>query len=163
MMGGAMREGGNTTPSAEFNMFVDPEAAQLVLNCGRPVTIASLDVTHQALATPERIGAFRKMNSPASTATAGMLEFFSRYDSRKYGSQGAPLHDPCTIAYLLEPDLFKTRHCNVEVETCSELTLGHTAVDFWSVTDRQKNAKWLYHMDTDGFFELLNQRLARYG
>jgi len=162
MMGGATREGGNTTPSAEFNIHVDPEAAQLVMGCGRPLTVAPLDVTHQVLVTAERLQQFRTLNSPAGKATVGMLEFFNRFDSSKYGSGGAPLHDPCTIAYLLDPSLFKGKLCNVEVETTSALTMGHTAVDFWRVTDRPRNANWLYHVDADGFFELLNQRLSRY-
>ena len=91
-----------------------------------------------------------------------MLDFFNRHDSEKYGTEGAPLHDPCTIAYLLKPGLFKGKPCNVTVETNSELTMGHTAVDFWHITDRQKNVNWLYHVDADGFFDLLIERLARY-
>jgi len=89
-----------------------------------------------------------------------MMEFFNRFDSEKYGSEGAPLHDPCTIAYLLKPDLFMGKLCNVEVETESELTIGHTAVDFWGVTDRPKNVNWLYEVDGDGFFNLLIERLG---
>lgn len=160
LMGGAMREAGNTTPSAEFNILVDPDAAQIVMHCGRPITIVPLDVTHQALVTPKRVEMIRAINSEESTAIVGMLEFFNRFDSEKYGSEGAPLHDPCTIAYLLKPELFKGKLCNVEVETESLLTLGHTAVDFWGVTDRPKNANWLYEIDGDGFFELLVERIS---
>ncbi len=159
LMGGAMREAGNTTPSAEFNILVDPDAAQIVMHCGRPLTIAPLDVTHKALVTKNRIEQIRQLNSPVGTAVVGMMEFFNRFDSEKYGSEGAPLHDPCTIAYLLKPELFKGKLCNVEVETESLLTLGHTAVDFWGITDRVKNANWLYDVDADGFFELLIERL----
>ena len=155
LMGGAMREGGNFSPSAEFNMLVDPDAAQVVLKCGRPLTIAPLDVTHQALISQKRIEQVRKLNTGVGTAIVGMMEFFNRFDSEKYGNEGAPLHDPCTIAYLLKPDLFKGKMCNVEVETGSLLTLGHTAVDFWGVTNRVQNANWLYQIDTDGFFALL--------
>lgn len=160
LMGGAMREGGNTTPCAEFNILVDPDAAQIVMRCGRPLTIVPLDVTHQALVTRERIEQIRGLNSPVSTAIVGMLEFFNRFYSAKYGSGGTPLHDPCTIAYLLKPELFKGKPCNVEVETESPLTLGHTAVDFWAVTDRPTNANWLYQVDADGFFALLVERLG---
>ena len=159
LMGGAMREGGNTTPCAEFNILVDPDAAQIVMHCGRPLTIVPLDVTHQALVTQNRIAKIRALDTPVATAVVGMMEFFNRFDSEKYGSEGAPLHDPCTIAYLLKPDLFKGKLCNVEVETESPLTLGHTAVDFWAVTKRNRNANWLYQMDTDGFFALLLERL----
>jgi len=159
MMGGAMREGGNTTPCAEFNILEDPDAAHIVMHCGRPLTIVPLDVTHQALVSQKRIEQLRQLNTTVGTAIVGMMEFFNRFDSEKYGSEGAPLHDPCTIAYLLKPDLFTGKMCNVEIETGSPLTLGHTAVDFWSVTDRVPNANWLYQVDADGFFALLVERL----
>jgi len=159
LMGGAMREGGNTTPCAEFNILEDPDAAQIVMHCGRPLTIVPLDVTHQALVSQNRIDMLRELNTTVGTAVVGMMEFFNRFDSEKYGSEGAPLHDPCTIAYLLKPDLFKGKMCNVEVETESPLTMGHTAVDFWAVTDRVKNANWLYKVNADGFFSLLIERL----
>lgn len=162
LMGGAMREGGNTTPSAEFNIFVDPQAADIVFSCGRPITAMGLDVTHQVLATARRIARIKALGSRAARATAGMLEFFSRHDSAKYGADGAPLHDPCTVAFLLMPELFRSRHCNIAIETQSSLTLGHTAVDFWGVSGRAKNADWIYAVDADGFYELLTGRLARY-
>jgi len=161
LMGGAMREGGNTSPSAEFNIVVDPEAAHIVLRCGRPMTIAPLDMTHQAMVTRARLGQIREIDSNIGRAVVGMMEFFNRFDSVKYGSEGAPLHDPCTIAYLLKPELFEGKMCNVEVEINSPLTGGHTAVDFWGVTDRPKNANWLYRVDADGFFDLLIERLRR--
>jgi purine nucleosidase len=161
LMGGAMREGGNTTPCAEFNILEDPDAAQIVMHCGRPLTIVPLDVTHQALVSQKRIEQIRQLDTPVGTAVVGMMEFFNRFDSEKYGSEGAPLHDPCTISYLLKPELFKGKMCNVEVETESPLTLGHTAVDFWGVTDRPRNANWLYHVDADGFFALLIARLSK--
>jgi purine nucleosidase len=159
MMGGAMREAGNTTPSAEFNILEDPHAAHIVMQCGRPLTIVPLDVTHQALVSQNRIEQIRELNTPIGTAVVGMMEFFNRFDSEKYGSDGAPLHDPCTIAYLLKPQLFEGKMCNVEIETGSPLTRGHTAVDFWGITDRVRNANWLYKVDADGFFELLIERL----
>lgn len=159
LMGGAMREAGNTTPSAEFNMLEDPDAAQIVMQCGRPLTIAPLDVTHQALVSKQRIEQIRALDTPVGAAVVGMMEFFSRFDSEKYGSDGAPLHDPCTIAYLLKPELFEGKMCNVEIETGSPLTRGHTAVDFWGVTDKVRNANWLFKLDADGFFALLIDRL----
>lgn len=162
IMGGAMREGGNRTPSAEFNIMVDPHAADIVLSCGRPITMMGLDVTHQVLSTEERVARIGALNNQVADATVGMLSFFHRYDTEKYSSQGTPLHDPCTVAYLLRPDLFKTKHCNVTVETDSELTIGHTAVDFWHVTDKPKNVNWTYDVDADGFYELLTERLARF-
>jgi purine nucleosidase len=162
-MGGAMREGGNRSPSAEFNILADPHAAEIVYNCGRPVTAMGLDVTHQVLSTRERVARIRELGNDVAVATAGMLSFFHRYDTKKYGSEGAPLHDPCTVAWLLEPDLFQTKRCNVSVETESELTMGHTAVDFWHVTDRPHNVDWAYTIDADGFYDLLAERIARFG
>jgi purine nucleosidase len=163
LMGGAMREGGNRTPSAEFNILVDPHAADIVFRCGRPITALGLDVTHQVLSTEDRVDRIRALNNPVATATAGMLSFFDRYDTKKYTSRGAPLHDPCTVAWLLRPELFEGKDCNISVETQSELTIGHTAVDFWHVTDRPINATWIYGVDAPGFYDLLIERLARYG
>ena len=162
IMGGAMREGGNRTPSAEFNILVDPHAADIVLNCGRPITLMGLDITHKVLSTEERVARIGELNNAVADATVGMLSFFHRYDTEKYSSQGTPLHDPCTVAYLLKPELFKTKVCNVSVETESELTMGHTAVDFWHVTDRPKNVSWAYDVDASGFYNLLTERLGRF-
>ena len=163
IMGGAMREGGNYSPSAEFNVLVDPHAAEIVFRCGRPITSMGLDVTHQVLSTRARVERIRQLDNPVAEATAGMLGFFERHDSKKYGVEGAPLHDPCTIAWLLAPELFEGRFCNLSVETSSELTMGHTAVDFWHVTDRPHNVNWIHAVDADGFYGLLTERLARFG
>ena len=163
LMGGAMREGGNHSPSAEFNILVDPHAADLVFRCGKPITVLGLDVTHQVLATPGRRDRIREINNDAGRAAAGMLDFFNRHDTVKYGSLGAPLHDPCTVAFLLAPNLFEGKACNLTVETASELTMGHTAVDFWHVTDRPDNVTWIWSVDADGFYDLLIERLERYG
>ena len=163
LMGGAMREGGNRTPSAEFNILVDPDAADIVLRCGRPITQMGLDVTHQVLSTRERVERIRALGNPVAAAVADMLSFFERHDLKKYKSHGAPLHDPCTVAWLLEPGLFEVKACNVTVETESELTLGHTAVDFWHVTARPVNVDWACGVDADGFYDLLIERLSHYG
>jgi purine nucleosidase len=163
IMGGAMREGGNRSPSAEFNILADPDAADIVFGCGRPITVMGLDVTHQVLSTRDRVARIRALGNPVAEATAGMLSFFHRYDTKKYGSEGAPLHDPCTVAWLLKPDLIETRACNLSVETESELTIGHTAVDFWHVTDRPHNIDWAYEIDADDFYQLLIDRLDRFG
>jgi len=163
IMGGAMREGGNYSPSAEFNILVDPHAAAIVFDCGRPITSMGLDVTHQVLSTRARVERIRQLGNPVAEATAGMLGFFERHDSKKYGVEGAPLHDPCTIAWLLAPELFEGKFCNLSVETQSELTMGHTAIDFWHVTDRPHNVNWIYSVDADGFYDLLTDRLARFG
>lgn len=161
MMGGGFFEGGNTTPAAEFNIYVDPHAAEIVFNAGVPIVMMPLDVTHKALSTPARIAAFRDLGTRAGTAIAQMLEFSERFDEEKYGTEGGPLHDPCVTAYLLQPGLFKGRHCNVTVETMSELTMGMTVVDWWGVTKRPKNALVMRDIDHDGFFVLLAERIAK--
>jgi purine nucleosidase len=162
LMGGAMREGGNHSPSAEFNILVDPHAAHVVFDCGRPIAAFGLDVTHQVLATPQRVARIRTLGNRAALATAGMLEFYSRHDSKKYGIAGSPLHDPCTVAWLLRPEIFEGKRCNIEVEIHSERTAGHTAVDFWGVTGRPANALWVHNADADAFYDLLTERLGRF-
>jgi len=161
LMGGAYFEVGNVTPAAEFNIYVDPEAAQIVFGAGVPLVVVPLDVTHQALTTRARVAAFRALGSPVGDAVAGWTDFFERFDMQKYGSEGAPLHDPCTIAWLLRPDLFEGREINVEIETEGRLTTGMTVADWWRVTDRAPNALFLRHVDADGFYALLTERLAR--
>ncbi len=165
LMGGAIGLG-NATPAAEFNIFVDPHAADVVFRSGVPIVMCGLDVTHQALVTPERLAAIQALGTPVGAAVAGLLTFYSLYDQTQRGRLGAPLHDPCVIAYLLRPELFKGRDCHVEVETQSELTMGRTVVD-WQGRGRLNrgaapaNAKVLNELDADGFFALLTARLAR--
>ncbi|SEF46381.1 purine nucleosidase [Thalassococcus halodurans] len=161
LMGGAYFEVGNITPTAEFNIYVDPEAAKIVFACGAPITVMPLDVTHKALVTKPRNDAFRALGTPVGVAVAEMTDFFERFDKEKYGSQGAPLHDPCVTAYLIKPELFTGRHINVEIETCSDLTLGMTVADWWRVSGREPNATFMGDIDADGFFDLLTERLAR--
>ncbi|UWR61858.1 nucleoside hydrolase [Phaeobacter inhibens] len=161
LMGGAYFEVGNITPAAEFNIYVDPEAAAAVLTSGVPVTMMPLDVTHKALATRARVEKIRALDTKVARFTAEMLDFFERFDVEKYGSEGGPLHDPCVIAYLIRPELFSGRKINVVVETTSELTLGMTVADWWGVTDRPANAQFMGDLDADGFFDLITTRLAR--
>jgi purine nucleosidase len=161
LMGGGFFEGGNATPAAEFNIYVDPHAAEIVFRSGVSIVAMPLDVTHKALTTARRIADFRKLGTRVGVAAAEMLEFFERFDEEKYGSDGGPLHDPCVIAYLLKPELFKGRLCNVTVETASELTMGMTVIDWWGVTKRPKNATVMRDIDHDGFFALLTERLGR--
>jgi inosine-uridine nucleoside N-ribohydrolase len=161
LMGGGYFEGGNITPAAEFNIYVDPQAADIVFKSGAPIVVMPLDVTHKALVTKPRNDAFRNIGTPVGNAVAEMTDFFERFDKEKYGSAGAPLHDPCVTAYLINPDLFTGRHINVEIETQSELTMGMTVADWWRVTDRPANATFMGDIDADGFFALLTDRLAR--
>ncbi|MFD2237655.1 nucleoside hydrolase [Aureimonas populi] len=161
LMGGGCFEGGNVTPSAEFNIYVDPEAAEIVFTAGMPIVMLPLDATHKVLTTGARIAAMRALGTRTGEVAAGWLEFFERFDERKYGTDGGPLHDPNVIAYLLEPQLYGGRFCNVEIETGSALTVGETVVDWWGVTDRPANALFLRDVDAEGFFALLTERLAR--
>ncbi len=161
LMGGAYFEVGNITPSAEFNIYVDPEAADIIFKSGLPITVMPLDVTHKALVTKPRNDAFRALCSSVGRATAEMTDFFERFDKEKYGIAGAPLHDPCVTAYLIKPELFKGRFINVMIETSSELTMGMTVADWWRVTDRPANAIFMNDIDADGFFTLLTERLGR--
>ena len=161
LMGGAYFAVGNITPAAEFNIYVDPQAADIVFKSGAPIVVMPLDVTHQALVTRPRNEAFRALKTRVGIAVAEMTDFFERFDKEKYGSEGAPLHDPCVTAYLIRPELFSGRTINVEIETRSELTLGMTVADWWGVTDRPANALFMSTVDADGFFDLLTERLAR--
>ena len=160
MMGGGFFEGGNVTPAAEFNIYVDPHAAHVVFSSGVPIVMMPLDVTHKALTTDRRIDAFRSLDTVSGDAVAGMLDFFDRYDEEKYGTEGGPLHDPCVIAYLLEPELFAGRPVHVAIEHASELTMGMTSVDWWRVTDAAANAMVMHEIDADRFFALLTERIA---
>jgi len=159
MMGGGLFEGGNVTPAAEFNIFVDPDAAKHTFDSGIPIVVMPLDVTHKALTTKARIDALRSLNTRVGTVAADWLNFFERFDEDKYGTEGGPLHDPNVIAYLLKPQLYKGRHINVAIETRSKLTMGMTVADYWRVTDKPANAVWMIDVDADGLFSLIQQRL----
>lgn len=159
-MGGAYFEVGNITPAAEFNIYVDPEAADIVLRSGIPVTLLPLDVTHQVLVTDLRKRRLLDIGNQTSRAVAEMIAFSETFDLNKYGWDGAPLHDPTVTAFLLRPELFEGRHINVSIETQSPLTRGMTVADYWRVTDRPANCVYLRHVNSDGFFDLLTERLA---
>jgi purine nucleosidase len=161
LMGGAFSEGGNITPAAEFNIYVDPEAAQRVLECGAPITMIPLDATHQALTTEDRLEKLRIISTPVSEAFYHLLKFNKIFDQSKYGWPGGPLHDATVVAYLLAPELFSGRKVNVTVECASALTLGMTVVDWWSVTERPRTVQFLRDINADGYFELVIERLAR--
>lgn len=161
MMGGGYFEGGNITPAAEFNIYVDPHAAELVFRSGVPLVMMPLDVTHQLMTTKARVARIGNIGTRPADVMVKWLEFFERFDEEKYGSDGGPLHDPTVITYLLKPELFAGRDCNVEIETQSELTMGMTVVDWWRVSGRTANAHVMRHVDADGFFDLLIERFAR--
>lgn len=158
-MGGARSEGGNITASAEYNIYADPHAAQAVAASGCRLAMLGLDVTHQVRATPGRIARIAELATPRAGAVANLLDFAVETE-RKFVEGGAPpLHDPCTIAYILRPDLFATRPCRLEVETGSPLTLGHTAVEF-GVDPKSATCQWATEADPDGVFALLTERLG---
>ncbi len=164
LMGGAYFQVGNITPAAEFNIYVDPEAADIVFRSGVPIVVASLDVTHKVLTSKRRLLRIANIGNACSDAVVKMLKFSAQFDLKKYGWDGAPLHDPCVIAYLIKPELFVGRMINVSIETQSELTRGMSVADFWSVMDQADypaNAKFLSDVDANGLYDLLCARLAR--
>jgi purine nucleosidase len=160
IMGGAGFELGNVTPAAEFNIHVDPHAAAIVLDSGIPMTMIPLDVTHQVLTTPPRLAALRALGNRCGAAVAGLLAAFEKKRSPKFGARGRALHDPCVVAYLLRPTLFGGREVNVAIETQSPLTMGMTVVDWWGVTGRKPNVRWMNSGDAGGFYDLLVEKLA---
>lgn len=161
LMGGAFSEGGNVTPAAEFNIYVDPEAAARVLQCGAPITMIPLDCTHQARTTGPRLARLRAVGTPLAEAFYHLLSFNKRYDEQKYGWDGGPLHDATVIAWLLAPQIFSGRTVRVDVECSSPLTLGMTVVDWWSTTGKPPNAHFVREIDADAYFDLVISRLAR--
>jgi purine nucleosidase len=161
MVFGSLSEGGNITPAADFNNYVDPEASDVVLTSGVKITMAPMDVTHQCLSTKARLRAFHAIGNACGVATCEMLTFSEHFDLQKYGWEGAPLHDPCAVAYLLAPELFGGRHVNVCVETGDGLTAGMSVVDWWRVTNRPANALFLREVNAPAFYQLLTERLAR--
>lgn len=161
LMGGAYFEGGNVTPSAEFNIGVDPEAAAIVLRSGVPITMIPLDLTHGVLSTPDRIAPIAALGNRCGTAAAAMLRFSEQFNARKYGWAGPPLHDPNVIAYLIDASLYQGRLINVAIETASPLTRGMTVADYWRVTGRPANVQFMRSADADRFYALLTERLAR--
>jgi purine nucleosidase len=160
VMGGACFELGNVTPAAEFNIHIDPHAAAIVLDSDIPITMMPLDVTHQLLTTPPRLAALHALDNRCGRAVAALLASFERRRRSKFGTRATALHDPSVIAYLLEPKLFDGREVNVAIETESPLTIGMTVVDWWGVTGRPANARFMTRVDAVGLYELLTQRLA---
>ncbi|CAH5705583.1 Pyrimidine-specific ribonucleoside hydrolase RihA [Klebsiella oxytoca] len=162
IMGGAMVLG-NWQPAVEFNIYVDPEAAEIVFQSGLPLVMAGLDVTHKAQIHVEDIERFRRIGNPISTIVAELLDFFLEYHKdEKWGFVGAPLHDPCTIAWLLKPEMFTTVERWVGVETQGKYTQGMTVVDFYNLTGKQPNATVMLDVDRQAFVDLLAERLAFY-
>ena len=159
LMGGAIAEG-NMTPAAEFNIWADPEAAQAVFQADIAITMIGLDVTHRAVTTPA-IQARLRATGPIGAFVADLVDFFAVYHLETYGWDGAPIHDAVVVASMIRPGLVTTIARNVEVELESDLCRGRTVVDRWQRTDRPANAQVGIDLDTDGFFDLLVERIGR--
>ena len=163
IMGGARHEGGNITPSAEFNVYVDPEAAHRVFSCGAPLTLVPLDCTHQVLTSASRLARLRAIGTPLANALYHLLVANKRFHERRCGTDGAPLHDATVIAFLIAPELFSGRRVHVGIERQGAMTRGMTVIDWWNVTGQAPNACVLTEIDADAFFHLVIERLARLG
>jgi inosine-uridine nucleoside N-ribohydrolase len=161
LMGGAIAEG-NMTPAAEFNVWADPEAAQIVFDAALDVTMIGLDVTHKAITGPDVQRRLRESGS-IGVFVAELIDFFTVYHRQTYGWDGAPIHDAVAVAYLLRPGLVETKLRNVEVERVSELCRGRTVVDLWLRTERAPNAHVGVDLDGSAFFDLLVDRIGRLG
>lgn len=161
LMGGSIGLG-NWTPAAEFNIFVDPEAAHVVFSCGRPVTMIGLDVTHTALATPEVRGRIRALGSTVARLTDDLLGFFADSYREVFGFEAPPLHDPCAVAAVIDPTLLRSQPMHVAVELRGEHTTGRTVCDLYGVTGDPPNAEVGLALDVPRFWDLLIETLAQY-
>ncbi len=162
LMGGAIGLG-NTTPAAEFNIYVDPEAAHVVFSCGRPITMIGLDVTHQAQATPEVRARIRALGSPVARLVDDLLGFFGETYLRVYGFAAPPVHDPCAVAWVIDPTLIESRPMRVDVELRGEWTTGRTVCDRYGQTGRPPNAEVGLALDAPRFWDVVIEALASYG
>ncbi len=158
IMGGALAEG-NVTPAAEFNVYVDPEAAWRVFHAGVPVTMIGLDVTHKALMTAAHAERLRA-SGPTGGMVAELFDFFIAYHRRTYGEEGAPIHDAVAVAQVLRPGIVETLHRHVDVDCESQLCRGRTVVDLWHRTQNEPNVDVGVDLDAEGFLELLCERIA---
>ncbi|MFN8061912.1 MAG: nucleoside hydrolase [Vicinamibacterales bacterium] len=162
LMGGGLNLG-NTTPAAEFNILCDPHAAKIVFEAGIPLTMFGLNLTHQALATPERVALIRALDTRIGRVTAELLDFFKLAYQKRYDFAGPALHDPTAVAYLVRPELFTVQPMFVEVDATDGPSAGRTNCDRWNVTGRAPNADVALTIDADGFFTLLTTRLEALG
>ncbi len=162
IMGGAGFEPGNVTPAAEFNIYVDPFAAEAIFNCGLNLTMFGLDVTHQMIITKDRLKNIKESSVNIGEHVADFLTFFNSYDSKKYGWDGAPLHDPCTIAWLIKPDIFEGRRMAVSIETNNGPAYGRTIADWFDTTSDKKNVFVITKGNSDKFFDLINSRFKKF-
>ncbi len=161
VMGGAHFNGGNITPAAEFNLFADPHAAEVVLASGVKLTYLPLDVTHKVLTSDARLKQLAAVNNNASKLVVDILNAYIKFDMDNYGMPGGPVHDASVIAYLLKPELFKGRQVHMVVDSREGPTFGQTIADWYGVRKQPANVMWIEEGDAQGFFDLLSARLAR--
>jgi len=159
-MGGST-DYGNDSPAAEFNMLCDPHAAQIILDSDIPTTMFGLNVTHQVIATPERVQMLRSIGNDTGRVFADMSVYFEKVYRERYGFNGSALHDSCTLAWLILPELFETRVMRVDVETNSGLSYGRTVHDIWNIAGKVPRTEVAVHADAEGFFTLLKSLLAK--
>lgn len=160
IMGGSV-VGGNWTPSAEFNILVDPEAAHAVFHSGIPVIMAGLDVTHKALVMPEDTERIRALGKKVPVMVAELMDFFAKFHMAM-SFTGTPLHDPVPVAYLIDPSLFKTADYFVDIETDGEFTTGSTVADIRNRYGKAPNVKVLLDVDRPKFIDLIVELLGHY-
>jgi len=160
LMGGGFFEGGNATPAAEFNIFVDPHAAHKVFDSGVPVTMVPIDCTYTAQMTPEWLDELRATGSRAAIEAANLADFYRRYGSHKFPTAARPIHDACVTGYLLAPEICEQKSRHVTIDIVSPETIGTTVVDWWDVTKRRKNCKVLRRIDPQPFFKLMLERIS---
>ncbi len=161
LMGGAIGLG-NVTPAAEFNLWADPESAAIVFNCGCPVTMVPLEVTHQALATEEIVDRLRAAQRPVATLVTDLLVFFASTYKSVFGFDAPPVHDPCAVAYVIDPTLIKAHMAYVEIETVSDLTAGRTVCDLYRTMKREAQVRVGYELDVPRFWEMVLETLSSY-
>lgn len=161
-MGGARTEGGNITASAEFNIWADPDAASEVMQSPVPVVMIGLDATHMVRATEERIRSIEAIDNASSATVAKMLRFSQRVEREVVGWDAAPLHDPCTVAYVMAPELFRLRPAVIQIEAASDLTRGHTAVEMRGPLLEARHL-WAVKADAQGIYDLIGETLSSAG
>ncbi len=162
LMGGAWGFG-NQTPSAEFNILVDPEAARIVFESGVPITMCGLELTHQAKATPDIIARFAALHTPLGDFAVEMLRFFASTYRKLHGFDGPPLHDPTALAWVIDPTLVETQPAHVDIETHAEFSSGRTVVDLHDVLGLPKNVLVGTKLDAPRFWDLMVGAIASYG
>jgi len=163
LMGGGFFQGGNATPAAEFNIFVDPHAAHIVFESGAPVTMCPIDCTYTAEMTVEWLDTLRETGKRAAIEAANMADFYRQYGGFKFKTSARPIHDACVTGYLLAPEIYEQRLCNVTIDIVSPETIGMTIVDWWHVTGKRKNCNVLRRIDPDPFFALMLERIGSLG